>query len=186
MPLIPPVRQLPQTVADSNGAGWVVQPLMHWPMEHLLAVQLQAYAPHLVEAASVLQHKLAAAAPGRPLSWGVARADAPDGLCGYAIACPWHSRQQPRWNHVAATPLPEADCLYVHDIAIAPPYHGQGLAGSLMEQVLQQGRDHGWGQAVLVAVQGAQGYWRRYGFEQAPGPDVSSFGADAVWMVRPL
>lgn len=166
--------------------SFLLQPLTNWPVTRVLTVQAQAYASHLMEDAAVLQHKLAATLPDHPLSWGVAPAHAPDALCGYAIACPWHSRQPPLWNHATSVSVSQADCLYVHDIAIALPYHGRSLAAQLMEQVLQQGRACGWRQAVLVAVQGAQGYWSRYGFEMLQGPDVSSFGTDAVWMTRAL
>lgn len=164
-----------------------IVPLHLWHISAVLAVQAKAYAPHLIERAEVLQGKVQAAQPDQPLSWGVVRADAPDVLCGYAIACPWQLGMAPGLDASELPAVHAADCLYVHDIAIDPRHHGQGLAGRLMQQVLQQGRACGWQQAVLVAVQGAHRYWSRYGFAPAAdGPDVSTFGADAVWMQRAL
>ena len=41
--------------------------------------------------------------------------------------------------------------------------------------------------AMLVAVQGADGYWARYGFVAQPPPmPVQGFGEGAVWMSRAL
>lgn len=170
-----------------NMPEFAVSPLHRWPIAAVLAVQAKAYAPHLIERAEVLQRKVQSARPDQPLSWGVALADAPDVLCGYAIACPWQLGLVPGLDAADLPAVHVADCLYVHDIAIDPRHHGQGLAKRLMQQVLQQGRACGWQQAVLVAVQGAHRYWGRYGFACAEnGPDVSSFGADAVWMQRTL
>ena len=163
---------------------YVLRPLQQWSIDAILAVQEKAYAPFLVEQAHVLQGKLDAGPPGHPLSWGAALADAPDELCGYAIAVPWSSKQVPMWNHTRLVSPQQADCLYVHDIAVAPRHHGSGLANRLMQQVLNQGASCDWPQAALVAVQGADNYWRRFGFAPAPGPDVGSFGPDAVWMMR--
>lgn len=114
-----------------------VLPLRLWPMQAVLTVQARAYAPHLIERESVLQAKVQAARPDQPLSWGAVRADAPDVLCGYAIACPWRSGKAPAWDaRQLPPPVHLADCLYVHDIAIAPDCRSQGLAAQLMQQVL--------------------------------------------------
>ena len=163
---------------------YLLRPLQQWPIEAVLAVQAKAYAPCLIEHAHVLQKKLHAGLPERPLSWGAVMADTPDVLCGYAIAIPWSSKQVPIWNQSHLVAPHQADCLYVHDIAIAPHHHGQGLANRLLQQVLQQGAAYDWPQAALVAVQGADNYWRRFGSAPAPGPDVGSFGPGAVWMMR--
>lgn len=167
-----------------------ILPLHAWPMEAVLAVQAKAHASHLIERGEVLQCKIQSASPNRPLSFGAARPDNPDALCGYAIACPWQRTLAPRWDEGRCSlSMHLADCVYVHDIAVDPSCQKQGLAGQLMLQVLQQGRAYGWQQAVLVAVQGAHHYWSRYDFMAASGaemPDLASFGEDAVWMQRAL
>lgn len=172
---------------------WSIAPLGVWPIEQVLAVQRQAYAPHLVEDAAVLLHKIRSADAWQcDFSFGVAESARPAHLCGYAIACPWQTGLAPQWNHATAVDCVQADCLYVHDIAIAPTWHGNGLAGMLMRLVLRQARVQadvrGWRYAALVAVQGADAYWQRLGFvpDAASAPDLRSFGADAVWMTHSL
>lgn len=164
-----------------------LQPLHHWPLHAVLAVQAQAYGPMLCESAEVLARKIAAAAPTHPLSWGVGQGQS---LHAYAIALPWHSGHAPQWNHASpGIAPPEADCLYLHDIAVAPTHHGQGLAAALLQHVLHQARTapQPLHTAVLVAVQGAQHYWARHGFTaQTPPQPLHSFGPDAVWMRRRL
>ena len=86
----------------------------------------------------------------------------------------------------AALPAP-ADWLYVHDIAVDPAWAGAGLAGKLLDAVLAAGRRLSLRRAMLVAVQGADGYWARYGFVAQPPPmPVQGFGEGAVWMSRAL
>ena len=139
---------------------YLLRPLQQWSIDAILAVQEKAYAPFLVEQAHVLQGKLDAGPPGHPLSWGAALADAPDELCGYAIAVPWSSKQVPMWNHTRLISPQQADCLYVHDIAVAPRHHGSGLANRLMQQVLNRvppatGRRLRWWRCRVPTTTGA-------------------------------
>lgn len=156
---------------------YTITPLNTWPIADILAIQQQAYHDGLIEQGEVLLHKIHSA----PLSLAAVKNGA---LCGYAIACPWHTSLAPVWNQ--STPVAAPNCLYVHDIAIAPAHQGQGLAERLMRKVLELGAQHGFALAVGVAVQGAASYWQRLGFHPAPAPDVSSFGAGAVWLERTL
>ena len=132
-------------------------PLHRWPIEAVLAVQAHAYGPDLLESAEVLASKMAAGrvfclGAGHDAAYG-AKNGSESALRGYAIALPWHSACAPQWNHAAA-PADVPDCVYLHDLAIAPECRGQGLAVSLLRGVLQSARALGLRRAVLVAVQG--------------------------------
>ena len=176
--------------SPSAFASGTLLPLHRWPIEAVLAVQAHAYGPDLLESAEVLASKMAAGrafclGAGHDAAYG-AKNGSESALRGYAIALPWHSACAPQWNHAAA-PADVPDCVYLHDLAIAPECRGQGLAVSLLRGVLQSARALGLRRAVLVAVQGADVYWQRHGFAQAvPPQSLRSFGEGAVWMTRSL
>ena len=174
-------------------------------LAEVMAVQARAYGPQFLEAPEVLGSKLRAtggtcwgafvAAPSaesalRDASGDLdARASAPI-LCAYAIAHTVPQGAPLALNKVlaaSAAPPGPADWLYVHDIAVDPDWAGAGLAGKLLDAVLAAGRRLSLRRAMLVAVQGADGYWARYGFVAQPPPmPVQGFGEGAVWMSRAL
>jgi GNAT superfamily N-acetyltransferase len=113
------------------------------------------------------------------------------GVCGYLFAYP------SRMGRV--TPLgagfdtaPDADTLYLHDLALAPRAHGRGLARRLVVHLLEQAERSGMAWSALVSVQDTAGFWRALGYEAAgdPGPDaraaLASYPGTAHYMVKRL
>lgn len=85
-----------------------------------------------------------------------------------------------------------ADCLYFHDLAVAPAAAGSGLGASLVEHALQAAQRHGLAYAALVCVQDALAFWQRRGFaERRPlAPDAASalatYPPPACYLWRPV
>lgn len=164
-----------------------LRPLAAQDLDAVLHVQRQCYHAGLLEDGAALAAKIAAANQcANPTAWCAVH---PQGeVLAYAIAYPLNpARQPPRWNTPCAPAHPaEATHLYVHDIAVAPAARRARLAERLLARVLAQGRALRLPRAALVAVQGAQHYWRRQGFVLSDNnaPPLDSFGTDAVWMVR--
>ena len=164
-----------------------LRPLLAEDLDAVLRIQRQCYHTALLEDGAALAAKIAAANQyAVPTAWC---AEHPQGaLLAYAIAYPLNpARQPPRWNTPCApAPVADATHLYVHDIAVAPAARRARLAERLLAQVLAQGRALHLARAALVAVQGAQTYWRRQGFVLSANnaPLLDSFGTDAQWMER--
>lgn len=110
---------------------------------------------------------------------------------GYLVALPWLYGSIPDLNGLDYAIPPNADGLYIHDIAVSRGARNSGVAEQLLGTLLQSGREKGYKQAFLVAVQGAASYWQRHGFE-AVKPDVDlrrsllAYGTDATYMARPI
>ncbi|MDX9706976.1 MAG: N-acetyltransferase [Azospira sp.] len=110
---------------------------------------------------------------------------------GYVFALPWVFGSVPDLNGLAYSIPPDADSLYIHDIAVGQVARRAGLAERLLDSVLEAGREKGFGKAFLVAVQGASSYWQRHGFE-AVQPDealqhgLSAYGEGATCMAKPI
>lgn len=150
-------------------------------LDAVLRVQAACYPPSMQEAGPVVLARMLAA----PATCAVG-VDA-DGVCGYLFAYP--SRRG------AVTALdapfgvaPDADTLYLHDLALHPRALGQGLARALVATLLDGARDAGLAQAALVSVQDSAAFWRALGFAARACDDAAlgAYPAGAVYMLRPL
>ncbi|MCU0790349.1 MAG: GNAT family N-acetyltransferase [Nitratireductor sp.] len=109
---------------------------------------------------------------------------------GYLIALPWEFSSPPVLNAETCR-LPAApDCLYLHDLAVAPDARRYGTGRALVEALLARLGELGLGRASLVAVQNSAPYWERHGFRAVPLSEplkakLSTYGADAQYMERP-
>lgn len=109
----------------------------------------------------------------------------------YLIAVPVRYPVLPAWNAPAFDLAPDADMLYLHDLAVSAAARGSGAGAALVRAVLEAGQRDGCAQACLVAVQDSGAYWRGLGFREAPADDpalarkLATFGAHARLMLRP-
>jgi ribosomal protein S18 acetylase RimI-like enzyme len=151
-------------------------------LPQMLALQASVYPPALLESGQVLASKIGAV----PAGWTSLAVIDGDTLCAYALGYPWRSDQQPCWNRPLARQQ-DCDVLYLHDVAVSTAYAGRGIANVLVSQLMRQGRQFGLSRAILIAVEGAQGYWSRLGFVALTAASTDpAFGDDAVLMQREL
>lgn len=96
-------------------------------------------------------------------------------LCAYAFAVPLPSGSVLDLKAPLQALPPGADMFYIHDVAVAAPYRGRGLAARLVATLLDLARAQGYSTSELVSVQGSAPFWARFGFsrvsdfEYAPG-----------------
>lgn len=126
----------------------------------VLAVQAACYPPSMQEPAAILLARLEAAA-----GCCLVAADG-EGVCAYLFA--YRSRLG------VVTPLgarfdpaPDADTLYLHDLAVAPRGKGRGLARALVGRVLDRAHTQGLHASALVSVQDTRGFWTALGYRAA-------------------
>ncbi|MEE6264495.1 GNAT family N-acetyltransferase [Streptomyces diastatochromogenes] len=124
--------------------------------------------------------------------------DLPHGLAGYLLALPYPMFHYPdlvRAEGVAAghaegpaagTVVPSRN-LHLHDLVIAEPLRGRGLAGRLLRHLTATARAGGYEQLSLVAVAGSGTFWAAHGFVRHPGVvPPGEYGGQAVYMSRPV
>lgn len=85
-------------------------------------------------------------------------------VVGYVLAHPWPERTIPPLNKVYTSLPPRSDSLFIHDLALSPGARKTGIAQKLARSVLQAGMELELTAASLIAVQGSEGFWRRFGF----------------------
>ncbi|MFN6264137.1 MAG: GNAT family N-acetyltransferase [Chromatiaceae bacterium] len=86
----------------------------------------------------------------------------------------------------------QANCLYLHDMAVSPDARGNGVATALLQQALTYAGTLGLSYAALVAVQNSAAFWQQQQFtavdelsEQA-SQALTSYGSNAIYLARPL
>ncbi|MRT00407.1 GNAT family N-acetyltransferase [Ralstonia pickettii] len=138
-----------------------IRPIVAEDLAGILAVQQACYGEGFLE-------------PGDALASRWARSPA---LClvalrggeviGYLLSHAWHAWTLPKLH----VPLPVADAAdvlwFVHDMAIAPAGRGQRLGEQLYAIAIASAHAQGLRESRLVAVQGADAFWRRLGYQSA-------------------
>ncbi|MCL2913651.1 GNAT family N-acetyltransferase [Shewanella corallii] len=87
-------------------------------------------------------------------------------IVGYCLAHPWQG-EPPSLNQSVPASIPAADTLYLHDMAFAAAARGLGAGKMVLACLVEYARSQSLPNLSLVAVQGANGYWEKQGFEHA-------------------
>ena len=80
-------------------------------------------------------------------------------LCAYAFAVPLPSGSVLDLKAPLEALPSGADMFYIHDVAVAAPYRGRGLAAALVARLLELARARGFRTSELVSVQGSAAFW---------------------------
>lgn len=112
------------------------------------------------------------------------------GIAGYLIAYPWKTGSAPPLNTLIGRIPPDADLLYLHDLALDSTARGQGHTRTIIAGLIDQARRDGWRKIVLVAVNRAQKFWQAMGFQEVGAEDQTqksdTYGSDARYMSRSI
>ncbi|MFQ6372205.1 GNAT family N-acetyltransferase [Shewanella sp. YIC-542] len=149
-----------------------------WPV--IAAVQKQCYHDLAPEPLAALQNKWQLS----PESCFVM--ELRDKVQGYCLAHPW-KLQQPPALYSMLEPCPDADTLYLHDIAVSPEARGHGFATQAFRRLVQFALQRQLPTLSLVAVQGASDYWKMLGFSPCDiEKSLASYTDDACYMTYAL
>ena len=151
-------------------------------VDALLGVQAECYPPAMNEPAAVLAARWQACPDTAWVALG------PDGQVGaYLVAC--------RSRRGYVTPLgaalahhPQADVMYLHDLAIGRALRGQGVAARLVGAAREAARVAGLQGLALVSVNDTVSFWQGFGLQPAPvdaGGEqaLGTYQGRAVYMV---
>ncbi|HUD53513.1 GNAT family N-acetyltransferase, partial [Parvibaculum sp.] len=112
-------------------------------------------------------------------------------LLGYAISHPSVMGKPAALNSLIGALPADADCLFLHDIALTEASRGLGLGRSLLDRLKTAARDAGLTRIALVSVNNSLGYWQAQGFrvfeaDVALTAKLASYGEDAAYMLLDL
>lgn len=160
--------------------------LMHTDdLPEIMDIQLEVYNDALQETPEIIAQRLAQV-PDLALV-----AEDSQGICGYLFSY--------RSQRGAITPLDgvfvepkHSDCVYLHDLAVAPRALKRGIGPSLVKRKFQMARQAGFQHCSLVSVQDSAPFWQHLGFQTqtAINPQqanaLNSYGVPALYMHRTL
>ncbi|WP_102798088.1 GNAT family N-acetyltransferase [Bowmanella denitrificans] len=150
----------------------------HWP--GILDIQDRVYHDVAPESQAVLASKCQAS----PDTCLVAM-NSQDTVLGYVLAHPWPLEQLPKLHHPVQAVT--SDNLYLHDLAVCPSAHGQGVAARLLSALQRRSTAKGFASISLVAVQNADGFWLKQGFTRHADVTLcQSYGDTALPMIKTL
>lgn len=102
---------------------------------------------------------------------------------GYAISHPGIVGHPPDLNTILPHLPPQADCLYLHDVALLDRARGKGLGKSIIPILDQVAARQGFTLLALTSVSGSHVFWSHYGFAPQPSHHLDSYG-QALYMTR--
>lgn len=111
-----------------------------------------------------------------------------DEAIGYAIAHPSKIGRPAPLNHVLPSLDADADCLFLHDIALTDAARGQGLGVAIVPLLKEVARAHGFTKLGLVSVNNSRKFWSAQGFEIFAGDEtlkakLATYEDDARYML---
>jgi GNAT superfamily N-acetyltransferase len=115
---------------------------------------------------------------------------AEDEIAGYGLAHPWTQHRIPPLDGFLEQLPGNADCLYVHDVAVLPGFRG-GVAGDYVAAIEQLARASGIATLALVSVYATRPLWERLGFRAVTAnaelrAKLASYDDNATYMLRDL
>jgi GNAT superfamily N-acetyltransferase len=114
-------------------------------------------------------------------------ASADGATIGYAITHPGLAGCPPALDTLLGMLPDDADCLYIHDVALLPGARGLRLGAAVTAILADIARRHGFAQLALTAVNNSTAFWARQGFAiTSVATGLASYGDDATYMVRML
>lgn len=159
------------------------QPLLATDMDAVVDFAGQVH-PALPERREVLAEKL------HLFPAGCRRLVAGGTMCGYALAHPWLLATPPALDTLLIRLPADADCLFIHDVAVLPQARGSGAGAALMAEAEAVARAHALPAIALIAAYGTARLWRRFGFAtpaaDLPAAKLAAYGAQARYLVRHL
>lgn len=111
-------------------------------------------------------------------------------VAGYGFSHPWLLNQIPPLNEFLLQ-LPAApDCLFIHDVVVAPQARGGNSAQAYIERLSHLARKRAIQRLALVSVYGSHRLWSRFGFVAIRDDKLASklkpYGDTARYMVCEL
>ena len=157
----------------------------HWraatydDLADIVAIAAEAH-PDLPERAAVLDEKRAL------FPSGCFCLEDDGKVTGYALSHPWRLYEVPPLDRFLGALPVNADCLYLHDVALGAAARGKGAARALVLQLDHVAVQTGLPALALTSVNQTRKLWEALGFAPVSGKRVGteSYGGAAIYMLR--
>lgn len=135
-------------------------------LTNIIDIQSYCYKEVTPENSDVLAEKLVL----YPQGCFVAEEDS--STIAYMFSHPWKLASPVKINSFLGKIPNEANCYYIHDIAIHPSYRGYGIAKKLFNRALENALEESQQYIALVAVQNSESFWNKLGFRNCTSLNI--------------
>lgn len=108
---------------------------------------------------------------------------------GYALAHPWRLFDAPALDSFLYAIPGDADCLFLHDVALLPQARGHGAVILLMRRLHELAQSQNLPFISCMSVYGTEKMWARHGFKKSSDLNKSeillAYGPGAAYMTCP-
>ncbi len=143
---------------EESGARHV-RPLLTSDLPAVVRIERDSYVPALRESDAAFLSKMTLFGAGALGCFDGAE------LCGYAFALPMRAGSVIAVAQVLDELPAGPDTMYIHDMVVAPAHRRRGVASLLLDHIARLADSLGLARFALVAVQGSEPFWQRFGFE---------------------
>lgn len=110
-------------------------------------------------------------------------------LAGYAVTHPAVVGRPPGLDTLLGELPADADCLYLHDVALLPAVQGRRLGEAAFARIRAAASEAGLATLALIATPAARPYWLRHGFtpvahDRELEAKLATYGDGLVYMTR--
>jgi len=111
-------------------------------------------------------------------------------ILGYAFSHPWTDTPPSLDTFLTALPA-QPSAYFIHDVTLDASTRGHGHAAAIVPVLADVARAHGLTRMMLVAVNGAERFWGKFGFVATPDAARQTaigekYGPRAILMGRGL
>jgi GNAT superfamily N-acetyltransferase len=125
----------------------------------VMRIQEDAYSGHFLESAEVIAQRFALSSA---TSWVAERNEQ---VCAYLV-CYWSKVGKVSPLNAPFELVEDADCLYLHDLALSKLAQGAGLSKLLISAAVDCAYSHSVRALALMSVQNSVNFWRKIGFSE--------------------
>lgn len=107
-------------------------------------------------------------------------------VTGYALSHPWRLYEAPPLDRFLGVLPTDADCLYLHDVAVQVTARGKGAARAIIRKLDLVAQNAGLPALALTSVNHSRQLWETLGFAAVSDKRVEtdSYGGAAAYMLR--
>jgi GNAT superfamily N-acetyltransferase len=136
-----------------------IRPMMEDDLCAVEVIQAEAYAGYFLESADVIAKRFELS----PTTAWVAERDGD--VCAYLVSY-WSNIGKINPLNAPFSPVENANCLYLHDLALLKAAQGFGVGRRLIQVATEHALKNAAEAIALLSVQNSKAFWRGFGFRE--------------------
>ncbi len=143
-----------------------IRPMIASDLNAIEVIQAEAYADYFLESADIIAQRFNLSPT---TSWV---AEHKGDVCAYLVGY-WSNVGKINPLNAPFTVVDNADCLYLHDLALLKAMQGYGLGRKLIQTAIDYALQNAAIAIALLSVQNSKTFWQEFGFNEFLDLDIN-------------